>query len=129
MKVEGGGRVFTPEIGEEQIKITAAAREQLAKLYAQVDDEEIEAFRIFISGEGCSGMTYGMTFADRRTEYDRVLSTGDFDIYIDAVAIHYLQGVEIDYEARAVGASFVFNNVFANTGGSGMCGGCGGAMT
>ena len=49
-------------------------------------------------------------------------------LHVDAVAMQYLRGVEIDYEARAVGASFVFNNVFAATGGSGMCGGCGAAM-
>jgi iron-sulfur cluster insertion protein len=122
-----GAPEFIPEITEEQMKITPSARQQLAKLYRQVDDDEVEAIRIFVAGGGCSGMTYGMTFADRRTPYDMVLATDDFDIYVDSVAIHYLQGVEIDYEERPVGASFVFNNVFTSTGGTGTCGGCGAA--
>ena len=118
---------FSYELGESDIKITPAAHEQLVKLFGQVDDDGVEAIRIFVSGGGCSGMSYGMTFADRRSQYDRVLSTPNFDVYVDVVAMHYLRGVEIDYENRPVGASFVFNNVFATTGGSGTCGGCGGA--
>ena len=36
------------------------------------DDDDIEAVRIYVAGGGCAGMTYGMTFTDRRTGYDRV---------------------------------------------------------
>jgi len=56
-----------------------------------------------------------------------VLDRGDVKIYVDSVAMQYLRGVEIDYVDKPMGASFVFNNVFAATGGSGMCGGCGAA--
>lgn len=118
---------YRQTIGPDEVSISPPACEQMAKMFAQIDDEEVEAIRIFVSGGGCSGMTYGMTFADRRTKYDRVLSMDGYDVYVDTVAIHYLQGVEIDYVARDTGASFVFNNVFTATGGSGMCGGCGGA--
>ena len=38
-----------------------------------------------------------------------------------------LEGAEIDYVSRPTGASFVFNNVFAATGGSGTCSACGAA--
>ena len=116
---------FRSNITESDLTITPQAREQLCNLYSQIDDDGIEAVRIYVSGGGCSGMTYGMTFTDRRSEYDLVLSDDDFDIYIDTVAMNYLRGVEIDYVSRPTGASFVFNNVFASTGGSGMCGGCG----
>jgi len=43
-----------------------------------------------------------------------------------AVALNYLNGVEIDYISRDTGASFVFSNVFQATGGTETCGGCGG---
>ena len=104
-----------------------AAKQQLRTLFTQVDDDDVEAVRIFVSGGGCSGMTYGMTFTDRRSDLDRVLNEDGFDVYVDVVAMQYLQGVEIDYETRPMGDSFVFNNVFASTGGSGTCGGCGAA--
>jgi iron-sulfur cluster insertion protein len=50
-----------------------------------------------------------------------------FNLYVDAVAMNFLRGVEIDFVERPTGASFVFNNVFAATGGSGTCGACGAA--
>lgn len=117
---------YREDISDEEIRITGVAAEQITKLYGQVDDDEIAAIRIFVAGGGCAGMSYGMTFTDRRSEYDKVLKGDGFDIYVDAVAMQYLRGVEIDYVSRPTGASFVFNNVFATTGGSGTCGGCGG---
>ena len=82
---------------------------------------------VFVSGGGCDGMTYGMTFTDAKTPYDCELKAEGFNLYVDAVALNFLRGVEIDYVERSTGASFVFNNVFAATGGSGTCGACGSA--
>ena len=114
-------------IGANEISLTQAAREQLATLCDQVDDDEVEAVRIYVTGGGCSGMTYGMTFTDRRLPWDKVLEEEGFDIYVDAVAFEYLHGAEIDFVARPTGSSFVFNHVFMATGGSGACSGCGAA--
>lgn len=118
---------FDRNIGSGEIALTPTASDQLARLVGEVDDDEIEAIRIYVAGGGCAGMTYGMTFTDRRTEFDRVLAGDGFNIYIDVVAMNYLSGAEIDYVTRETGATFVFNNVFQSTGGSGMCGGCGAA--
>lgn len=119
---------FRENITENEIRITPEARDQLLKLFQQVEDDDIEAIRIYVSGGGCSGMTYGMTFTDQQTPYDKVLEYDGFRIYVDTVALNYLLGVEIDYVSRPTGASFVFNNVFASTGGSGVCGTCGAAV-
>lgn len=119
---------FRPLVREDEVRITEAAREQLTQLFQQVDDEDVEAIRIFVGGGGCAGMRYGMTFTDFKTDYDKVLAQQGFQIYVDTVAMHYLRGVEIDYVERPTGASFVFNNVFAATGGSGTCGRCGAAV-
>jgi iron-sulfur cluster insertion protein len=119
---------FREHVGESEISLTQTARQQLATLCEQVDDNEVEAVRIYVTGGGCSGMTYGMTFTDRRTPWDRVLQEEGFDIYVDAVAFGYLRGVEIDFVTRPTGSSFVFNNVFMATGGSGGCTGCGAAQ-
>lgn len=116
---------FRETLTEDEIRITPEAQTQLSKLFEQVEDEDIEAIRIYVTGGGCSGMTYGMTFTDQQTPYDRVMEYADFRLFIDAVALNYLHGVEIDYISRPTGASFVFNNVFASTGGSGTCGACG----
>lgn len=120
--------IFRDTITEDEIRITPDAQTQLVKLFEQVDDDDIVAVRIYVSGGGCSGMTYGMTFTDQQSPYDRVMEYPGFRLYVDAVALNYLHGVEIDFISRPTGASFVFNNVFASTGGSGTCGACGAAV-
>ena len=118
---------YDSSIGSDELALTDAASAQLARLFGEVEDDEIQAVRIYVTGGGCAGMAYGMTFTDRRTGFDRVLQGDGFSVYVDAVAMQYMAGAEIDYVTRETGATFVFNNVFQSTGGSGMCGGCGAA--
>lgn len=119
---------YQTEVGAGDVIITPAAAEQLAILFKETEDDTIEAIRVYVSGGGCGGMTYGMTFADSKTKYDKVLQGDDFLFYIDVVALNFLRGVEIDYAISGAGATFVFNNVFQQTGGSGTCGACGAAQ-
>lgn len=117
---------FVTALKPDDVRLTPAAEKKMADIFADTKDE-LEAIRIFVSGGGCSGMSYGMTFTNRRTDYDCVFQANGFDIYVDAVALNFMRGVEIDFVERSMGASFVFNNVFASTGGSGVCGACGAA--
>jgi len=116
---------FSPQLTETDLALTATAREKMLELFSQVEDDELKAIRVFVSGGGCGGMGYGMTFTDAQSEYDCIRKEEGFDVYVDAVALNFLRGVEIDYVERPTGASFVFNNAFSITGGSGTCGGCG----
>jgi iron-sulfur cluster insertion protein len=108
-----------------EISISPAAKEKLIELLES--EEEINGVRIFVSGGGCGGMTYGMTFAEAPSKFDSVYEDEKLKVYVDAVALNYLEGVEIDYVQQGLGASFVFKNVFAATGGSGACSACGAA--
>ena len=102
--------------------------EAVTQLLALTENEDsVNGVRIFVSGGGCSGMQYGMTFVEQPTEYDTVWEKDGLNVYVDSIALSYLVGVEIDYQTQGNNASFVFKNVFAQTGGSGACGGCGGA--
>jgi len=109
----------------DEISISPAAHEKLVELLSAED--EVNGVRIFVSGGGCGGMTYGMTFSEAPTEFDSIMQQDDLTLYVDAVALAYLAGVEIDYVQQGLGASFVFKNVFAATGGSGACSACGAA--
>jgi iron-sulfur cluster insertion protein len=116
---------YSSTLSESDVKVSAVAGEQLQRLISQIEDDDIEAVRIYVAGGGCSGMTYGMTFTDRRTDYDRVYEGDGYRVYVDAVALNYLKGAEIDFVTREAGSTFVFNNVFQATGGAGTCGACG----
>lgn len=116
---------FSQVIGNE-LKVSATAGEQLAGLIGSSDDP-IEGIRVFVSGGGCGGMTYGMTYADTIRPSDKVLDGDGFKVIVDAVALSYLNGSDIDYTNDGLNASFVFNNVFKAVGGSGGCSACGSA--
>ena len=109
----------------DQINVSPEAARQLLALTE--NEEGVNGVRIFVSGGGCGGMSYGMTFVDQPNEYDCILEQDGLNVYVDAVALSYLAGVEVDYQTQGANASFVFKNVFANTGGSGTCGACGAA--
>jgi len=119
---------YSQDVSAGDVIITPAANEQLSKLFTDIDDNDIEAIRVYVAGGGCGGMTYGMTFTDRKSEYDKVLKGDGYLFYVDVIALNFLRGVEIDYADRDTGATFVFNNVFQTTGGSGLCGACGAAV-
>jgi iron-sulfur cluster insertion protein len=109
----------------DEVNVLPAAHEKLVELLSSED--EVNGVRIFVSGGGCGGMTYGMTFAEAPQPYDSILEKDGLTLYIDAVALSFLSGVEIDFVQQGMGASFVFRNAFAATGGSGTCGACGAA--
>jgi len=115
---------FNTLLTDNDVNLTPLAQEKMIALFSDADDD-IEAIRIYVSGGGCGGMSYGMTFTDAKSDFDTVRDYGSFKVYVDSVALGYLRGVEVDYVEKPTGASFVFNNVFAATGGSGACGGCG----
>lgn len=110
------------------LQITTAARVKLAELLAEAGDEA-SAIRVFVSGGGCGGMAYGMTYADQTTEYDQVIESPELKVVVDAVALNFLRGAEIDFTADSGNPAFVFRNAFqAPKVGGGGCGsgGCGG---
>lgn len=109
----------------DEVNVSPAARDKLVELLNS--EEDVNGVRIFVSGGGCGGMTYGMTFSEAPTQFDSIMEKDGLTVYVDAVALNYLSGVEIDYVEQGMGASFVFKNVFASTGGSGTCGSCGAA--
>jgi len=116
---------YPPEMDTESLVVTQAARDKIAELITDADSD-IKGVRVYVAGGGCGGMNYGMTFTESQTKYDRVLEGPGFRLVIDAVALNYLAGAEVDYVEDGVNATFVFNNVFQAVGGSGACAGCGG---
>ena len=105
-----------------KITVTENAQKKVGELLKGAP--EMTAVRVFVAGSGCSGMTHGMTFADTKEARDIEFAP---KFYIDPIAIHFMDGATIDYENDGFKDSFVFHDVFKEQGGTGMCGGCGGA--
>lgn len=118
---ETGHIAYSATVTDRDMRLTPGAQAKMAEILAGADPE-IKGIRLFVTGGGCSGMTYGMTFAEELSVYDSALTVDGCKVIVDAVALNFLKGCEIDFS----GDSFKFKNVFQAVGGSGMCGGCGG---
>jgi iron-sulfur cluster insertion protein len=117
---------YSQVLSNTDILVTDTAREKISSLISDTNGEA-GAVRIYVSGGGCSGMNYGMTFSENEEEKDSLM-TGEngFKLVVDPFALSFLGGAEVDYVDDGVSATFVFNDVFQAVGGSGACGGCGG---
>lgn len=116
--------LFSPALSNADLEVTESAQSKLAEIVTQSEDD-VAGIRIYVGGGGCGGMSYGMTFTDQVSDFDTVLEFDDFKVLVDVVALNYLRGAQIDYIQEVGRERFVFNNVFAETGGSGTCGACG----
>ena len=75
---------------EQDMRLTPAAAGKMAALIADADEDEISAIRVFVTGGGCGGMAYGMTYAQEVAGYDSILEGNGYRIVIDPVALNYL---------------------------------------
>jgi iron-sulfur cluster insertion protein len=115
------------ELTLDDLAVSAAAAAKLAELVGNVE-EDIEGIRVYASPGGCSGMSFGMTFADKIEGNDMVGERGDVKVIVDTDTIEHLRGAEIDFVDHGNGnAAFVFNNIPQPAGsGCGTCGSAGG---
>lgn len=91
------------------ITLTASASEMLNKV---MTDKGLSnyALRVFVSGGGCSGLSYGMTFAEGPELGDQTFEAGGLTVVIDPGSIAYLDGAEIDYIDSLMGGGFRIEN-------------------
>ena len=91
------------------IVVTESAARRIAALKEQ--EEAADAFlRISVSGGGCSGFQYGLSFDDARNPDDHVFERGGVAVVVDDVSLDLLNGAEIDFVEDLMGASFQIKN-------------------
>ena len=66
--------------------------------------------RVGVKNGGCAGMEYVMDYADAPAQFDEVVEDNGVSIVVDAKAVLFLLGSEIDYEVTPLHAKFVFRN-------------------
>lgn len=101
---------FDPATDLEIVRLTEQAVAKVRKLMdAEVDGAAL-CLRVFVSGGGCSGFSYGFTFDDEVAEDDAVVDHDGVRLLIDALSYPYLAGSQIDYIEDLQGAQFVVTN-------------------
>ncbi|MBV9826330.1 MAG: iron-sulfur cluster insertion protein ErpA [Alphaproteobacteria bacterium] len=99
----------TAAAADRQIVITDSAAKRIAALKQQ--EEATDAFlRIAVSGGGCSGFQYGLSFDDQQNPDDRVFEHDGVRVVVDDTSLDLLNGAEVDFVEDLMGASFQIRN-------------------
>lgn len=96
-------------IAERQITVSDSAARRIAVLKDQEDVADAR-LRISVSGGGCSGFQYGMTFDDQQNPDDIVFEHDGIGVIVDDVSLDLLNGAELDFVEDLMGASFQIRN-------------------
>ena len=107
----------------QEILITETASRKVASLIAKECNDDLK-LRVFVSGGGCNGFSYGFTFDEEINSDDAIIGNEDISVLIDSMSYPYLVGSEIDYTEDLNGAQFSVRNPNA----SATCG-CGNSFS
>jgi iron-sulfur cluster insertion protein len=92
-----------------QISLSDSALRKVGMLLTEEDNAKLK-LRVFISGGGCSGFSYGFTFDDEVAEDDAVIERDGVTLLVDSLSYEYLLGSQVDYKEDLSGAQFVVTN-------------------
>jgi len=94
---------------ERRITISDSAARRITALKAQ-ETAEAAFLRIAVSGGGCSGFQYGLSFDEETSPDDVVFEHGGIRVVVDDVSLELLNGSEVDFVEDLMGASFQIKN-------------------
>jgi iron-sulfur cluster insertion protein len=91
------------------IQLTDRAAAKVRELQQEEENPAL-MLRVYITGGGCSGFSYGFSFDENRQEDDTVVEKDGVTLLVDAMSIQYLTGSQVDYEQELMGSRFVITN-------------------
>ena len=97
------------ETVQKVITVTPKAAEKVKEFMKQEGKDDL-FLRVYVSGGGCSGLSYGMGFEEKSDEDDTVIEEHGVKLLIDSYSSRHLKGTEIDYIESLMGAGFKINN-------------------
>ena len=88
-----------------------------AKVRELIEDEGNQGLklRVFVTGGGGSGFSYGFTFDEDSAEDDAAIERDGVTVLVDPMSYPYLAGAQIDYREDLSGAQFVIDNPNASS--------------
>ncbi len=89
--------------------LTDAAAVRVGELVAGADGPAT-GLRIGVKNGGCAGMSYTMELAEDAGPLDEVVEDRGVKVLVDAKAVLFLLGTEMDYEVTKLKSGFVFRN-------------------
>ena len=99
---------------DTNIQMSARAADKVSELIQDEGNDELK-LRVFVTGGGCSGFSYGFTFADAVAQDDTVVRRSGVTMVVDPMSYQYLVGAEVDFKEDLQGSQFVVTNPNASS--------------
>ncbi len=96
------------------ISLTDSAANKLRRLKASEGNDAL-MLRVYVTGGGCSGFSYGFDFAETLDDDDATFVNAGETLVVDSLSFPYLDGATIDYIEGLQGARFIVDNPNATT--------------
>ena len=96
-------------MSEQVIKLSDNAANRIKEIMSKADNNTI-GVRIGVKSGGCAGMSYMMEYAKEAKKNEEVIEDKGVKVFIDANAVMYLLGTEMDYKTDKFSSQFVFKN-------------------
>ena len=91
------------------MKLTDAAAARVREIMDKAEKPMV-GLRVGVKNGGCAGMEYTMEWAEDQKPFDEVVEDKGVKVLVDAKAMMFLLGTEMDFQTTALKSGFVFNN-------------------
>jgi iron-sulfur cluster assembly protein len=91
------------------IKLSNNAANRIKEIMSGIESGAV-GVRVAVKSGGCAGMSYVMEYAKEVNPNDEIIEDKGVKVFVDAAAVMYLLGTEMDYKKEEFSSSFVFNN-------------------
>ena len=99
---------------QPNVEFSQRAADKVRQLMLAAANDALK-LRVFITGGGCSGFSYGFTFDEDVADDDAVVEREGVTMVVDSLSFQYLSGAEVDYKEDLQGAQFVVQNPNASS--------------
>ena len=86
------------------ISLTDSAANKLRRLKASEGNDAL-MLRVYVTGGGCSGFSYGFDFAETLDDDDATFVNAGETLVVDSLSFPYLDGATIDYIEGVAGCA------------------------
>ena len=96
------------------IFVTDAAVSKFLSITENDPESELN-LRVFVTGGGCNGFSYGFTVDNEVCPDDTLLQQDGINLVVDSLSLPYLVGAKVDYSEDLNGSRFYVDNPNASS--------------
>ena len=91
------------------ITLSDNAAQRIKEIMSKAESNSV-GVRVGVKSGGCAGMSYIMEYTKEINPNDEVIDEKGVKVFVDASAVMYLLGTEMDYKKGEFSSSFIFKN-------------------